>query len=175
MERFGFIHEKLDIKILILFLLRRLPGEVEPTTLGDLCTQCDSGIGYFDYSDCLAELMETDHIREGEEGYAITEKGARNVDAVESSLPYSVRSKALKLLEPISEEMRRQAMITARHTLQEDGCFVELAMSDGAGEIIHLRLLLAGEDQAKRIEKRFRKTAEKTYHQIVELLDGEEK
>ena len=175
MERFGFIHEKLDIKILILFLLRRLPGEVEPTTLGDLCTQCDSGIGYFDYSDCLAELMETDHIREGEEGYAITEKGARNVDAVESSLPYSVRSKALKLLEPIAEEMRRQAMITARHTLQEDGCFVELAMSDGAGEIIHLRLLLAGEDQAKRIEKRFRKTAEKTYHQIVELLDGEEK
>ncbi len=175
MERFGFIHEKLDIKILILFLLRRLPGEVEPRTLGDLCTQCDSGIGYFDYSDCLAELMETDHIREGEEGYAITEKGARNVDAVESSLPYSVRSKALKLLEPIAEEMRRQAMITARHTLQEDGCFVELAMSDGAGEIIHLRLLLAGEDQAKRIEKRFRKTAEKTYHQIVELLDGEEK
>ena len=67
MERFGFIHEKLDIKILILFLLRRLPGEVEPTTLGDLCTQCDSGIGYFDYSDCLSELMETGHIREGEE------------------------------------------------------------------------------------------------------------
>ena len=175
MERFGFIHEKLDIKILILFLLRRLPGEVEPTTLGDLCTQCDSGIGYFDYSDCLVELMETDHIREGEEGYVITEKGARNADAVESSLPYSVRSKALKLLEPIAEEMRRQAMITARHTLQEDGCFVELAMSDGAGEIVHLRLLVAGEEQAKRIEKRFRKTAEKTYHQIVELLDGEEK
>ena len=86
-----------------------------------------------------------------------------------------MRSKALKLLEPIAEEMRRQAMITARHTLQEDGCFVELAMSDGAGEIVHLRLLVAGEDQAKRIEKRFRKTAEKTYHQIVELLDGEEK
>ena len=175
MERFGFIHEKLDIKILILFLLRRLPGEVEPTTLGDLCTQCDSGIGYFDYSDCLAELVETEHIAESEEGFAITEKGVRNADAVETSLPYSVRSKALKLLEPIAEEMRRQAMITARHTLQDDGCFVELAMSDGAGEIVHLRLLVAGEDQAKRIEKRFRKTAEKTYHQIVELLDGEEK
>ena len=68
MERFGFIHEKLDIKILILFLLRRLPGEVEPTVLGDLCTQCDSGIGYFDYSDCLAELVETGHVREGEAG-----------------------------------------------------------------------------------------------------------
>ena len=172
MERFGFIHEKLDIKILILFLLRRLPGEVEPTVLGDLCTQCDSGIGYFAYSDCLAELMETGHIREGEEGYAITDKGARNADAVETSLPYSVRSKALKLLEPVAEELRRQAMITARHSVESDGCFVELAMSDGAGEIIRLRFLVADEEQARRIEKRFRQGAEGFYHKVVELFDS---
>ena len=37
MARLGFIHEKLDIKILILFILRRLPGEVEPETLCELC------------------------------------------------------------------------------------------------------------------------------------------
>ena len=175
MERFGFIHEKLEIKILILFLLRRLPGEVEAAVLSDLCTQCDSGISYFDYSDCLAELVETGHVQEGEDGFSITEKGVRNVDAVESSLPYSVRSKATRLLEPVAEELRRQAMITARHNLQDDGCFVELAMSDGAGEIIRMRLLVAGEDQAGRIEKRFRRNAEKTYHQIVELLDGTER
>lgn len=90
MDRFGFIHEKLDIKILILFILRRLPGFVEPETLLELC-QCDGGIGYFDYSDCLSELVETEHVEESEEGYRITEKGARNADAVESSLPYSVR------------------------------------------------------------------------------------
>ena len=174
MDRLGFIHEKLDIKILILFILRRLPGAVDPNYLSDLCRECDNAIGYFDYSDCLSELLETGHIREGEEGYAITEKGARNADAVETSLPYSVRSKALKLLEPIAEELRRQAMITARHSSQDDGCFVELAMSDGAGEIVHLKLLIANEDQARRIEKRFRKNAESIYHQIVELLDGEQ-
>ena len=36
MDRFGFIHEKLDIKILILFILRRLPGVVDRETLGTL-------------------------------------------------------------------------------------------------------------------------------------------
>ena len=169
MDNFGFIHEKLDIKILILFILRRLPGTVDPETLLELC-QCDEGIGYFDYSDCLSELVETGHITESEEGYTITEKGARNADAVENSLPYSVRSKALRLLAPVEERLRRAAMITARHTLSEDGCTVELAMGDGKGELIHLRLLCADEEQAGTLEKHFRKNAEGYYQKIIGLL-----
>ena len=128
MARLGFIHEKLDIKILILFILRRLPGEVEPETLCELC-QCDGGIDYFDYSDCLSDLIETGHIKETPTGYTITDKGAKNAEAVESSLPYSVRMKALKQLAPVEERLRRAAMITARHETGENGCMVELAMS----------------------------------------------
>ena len=169
MDNLGFIHEKLDIKILILFVLRRLPGEVDPETLLEIC-QCDDGIGYFDYSDCLNELVESGHITESEDGYTITEKGARNADAVESSLPYSVRSKALRLLAPVEEQMRRAAMLTARHTLSENGCTVELAMEDGKGEVMHLQLLCADENQARRIEKRFRKDAEGVYQRVMELL-----
>lgn len=169
MERFGFIHEKLDIKILILFILRRLPGEVDPETLGELC-QCDDGIGYFDYSDCLAELVESGHITETATGYTITDKGQRNADAVETSLPYSVRSKALKLLTPVEEQMRRAAMITAKHTVDKSGCTVQLALSDGVGEIINLSLICAGEEQAKKIEKNFRREAESYYHRVVEML-----
>lgn len=169
MDNFGFIHEKLDIKILILFILRRLPDVVDPETLLELC-QCDDGIGYFDYAECLSELVDTGHIEREEDGYRITEKGARNADAVESSLPYSVRMKALRLLTPVEERMRRAAMITARHESGGDGCQVELAMSDGKGEIIRMKLLCAGEEQARQIEKRFRKDAEGYYQKIMELF-----
>ena len=169
MDNFGFIHDKLDIKILILFILRRLPAAVDPETLLELC-QCDSGIGYFDYSDCLSELMETGHVEKNDEGYVITEKGKRNADAVESSLPYSVSMKALRLIAPVEERMRRAAMIVARHETGDEGTTVELSMGDGKGTLIQLRLLCAGEDQARTMEKRFRKDAEGYYQKIMELL-----
>ena len=61
-------------------------------------------------------------------------------------------------------------MIKTSHKMEKDGCYVELAMSDGEGEIIRLRLLCAGEEQAKTMEKNFRKNAEAFYQQFIEML-----
>lgn len=169
-ERFGFIHEKLDIKILILFILRRLPGSVSRETLQDL-VQCDGGIGYFDFSDCLSEMTDNGLVIEDEDGYRISDKGAFNCEQVESSLPYSVRKKAEKLLAPEAERLRRLAMLTAEHEAGEDGCTVTLAMSDGKGEIIRMNFLCAGEEQARRIEKNFKHNAEEIYGRIISMLD----
>jgi len=47
---------------------------------------------------------------------------------------------------------------------------VELAMSDGKGEIIHLHLLCGDEEQAKLMEKNFRLNAENLYQEIAEML-----
>lgn len=173
MERFGFIHEKLDIKILILFILRRLPGTVDEATLCDLVMNCDDGIDYFDYADCLDDLNHTDHISLGEEGYSITEKGARNAESVESSLPYSVRVKAETSLAPVAERLRRMAMITAKHEPAEGGLMVQLGMSDGKGEIVSARLLVPDEKLAKKMEKNFRLNAEEIYGRMIELISGE--
>ena len=71
---------------------------------------------------------------------------------------------------PVEEQLRRAAMITARHSVREDGCFVILAMSDGKGNIIDLTLLCADEKQAERMEKNFRENAESFYHTIIELI-----
>ena len=170
MDHLGFIHEELDIKILILYILRRLPGSVDPNTLCDLCRDCDTGVGYCAYSDCLADLIDNGLIAESEEGLRITEKGAKNVEVVETSIPYSVRRNADKLLQPERDRLRREAMIKTSHKMEKDGCYVELAMSDGEGEIIRLRLLCAGEEQAKTMEKNFRKNAEAFYQQFIEML-----
>ena len=174
MERYGFIHEKLDIKILILYILRRLPGYVDSTTLTELC-QCDGGVGYFDYAECLYELVDTGNVEQDGNKYRISEKGARNVDAVDSSLPKSVRRKAEQVTKPVALKLERESMIEAFHYRNDNGMTVELAMSDGRGEIIRLRFLTGNEEFAETIEKNFRKNAEDYLMKIVALLSEEEK
>ena len=120
MERLGFIHEKLDIKILILFILRRLPGIVAPIDLQDFTQQCDEGFGYFEYSDCLAELIESGLVIEEETGLRVSKRGADAAETVESSLPFSVRKRAEKIIAPEAERLRRLSMITAAVCLREE-------------------------------------------------------
>ena len=173
MDQLGFIHDKLDIKILILFVLRRLPAPVDPQTLLDLC-QVDDGMGYFDYSDCISDLLQSGHMTETEEGFRITEKGERNADATESSLPYSVRLKADRAVETVAAAQKRSSLIGARHAMRRKGGYtVSLSLSDGIGPILEMELYAANEAQAEKIEKKFRRDAEKFYTHLMEELCGE--
>ena len=48
MEQFGFVREELDIKILILYILARLPGPVDRESLADIVF-CDGAINSFSF------------------------------------------------------------------------------------------------------------------------------
>ena len=173
MEGMGVVREKLDIKILLLFILRRLPERVDAETLSELALT-DDMVGYFEYAECLGELVEAGHVDAEKGKYSITEKGVSVCDTVESSLPHSVRAKLTKRIEPIAEKMRRRALIKAEHTTGEEGCVVELAMSDGMSNIIELRLLCGGEKNAAAIEEKFRADAEGYYNRIMEMFLNDE-
>ena len=170
MEDYGLIHEKLDIKILILYALSRLPGPVDMDDLMMLSTS-DAGVDYFEYSECLADLIDTGHISVDEDGfYLITEKGRRNSEAVATSLPSSVRMKVERLSEPVADKILRASMIKASHSLESGACTVKLSLSDPDGEMLGINLLVADEKHAKIIEKNFRRYAEDYYQEIVSLL-----
>lgn len=172
MDSNGMIREELDIKILILFVLSKLSFPIEIDSLSDLCRE-ETGVGYFDFTQCLDDLVENGNILRNEDNeYSISEKGLRNADAVFTSLPYSVRSKVLEDIEPVNEELRRQDMIRASHLCQADGiCDVMLSLHDNAGKIMELSFLCADEAQAKTIEKNFKKNAEAIYMKIIGLFD----
>jgi len=167
---FGFIHDKIEIKIFILFVLRRMP---EPVTL-DLLTElamCDDGISYFDFTECVSELVSTEHVQLLGGMYSLTEKGARNGKITENSLPYSVRKEAESKAISLRTIQSRNAMINTVHRKEQTGGYrVELSLSDGVGEIVKIELFAANEDQAMSLEKSFRKNAESIYNKLIEMI-----
>ena len=168
--RHGFIHDMVDIKILILFILNRLTEPVDMDTLAEL-TLLDSGIGYFDLTECVASLTATGHISLDGGKYTITEKGQRNGGITESSLPYSVRIKAEQTAAQIRNRTRRDSMIKTSRTIRRGGGYdVTLTLSDGLGEIMHTVLFATDEKQAAALENGFREKAEKIYNRLIESI-----
>ena len=171
---YGFIHEQFDIKLLILYVLRRLPAEIDSEALGDLVL-IDGGINYFDYKVCLSELEDTAQIEQTAAGWHITAKGIRNIEILENGLPYSVRAKAARAAAPVIAEMRRQEMILANHEVTPEGVYVYLAMNDIKGSVFDLKLLATDEGQAVSMERNFKKNAEQYYQQFLHALCEEKR
>lgn len=172
MDEPGMIREQLDIKILILYVLARLPGPVERELLADVVF-CDGGVDYFSFSDCLADLISTGHIVQEGERFTITDKGRDDGSVLEGSLPVSVRNRAEEAIKPVAMSVERDALIQAGHTVTDAGCAVELALSDGEAELLRLTALVGDERQARQIEKNFRVRGEELYLEIIELLSRE--
>lgn len=169
-ERRGFIRDKLEIKILILFVLSRLPAPVAFDKLGEL-VMCDEGVSYFEYAECLSELVSTAHVDTDGHTYSLTDKGKRNGEITESSLPFSVRVKAEKNAADLRSVMSRQSMISASHTIRRKGGYtVELSLSDGISEVVSIRLFAASQTQAAALEDGFTNNAESIYGKLLKII-----
>ena len=167
----GFVQDELDLKVLILYIAARVIEPVPFDTILDL-TLCDDAIDYFDFSECLRDLVDTGHLTLSEEGlYAITEKGLRNSKICESSLAYSVRLRCDKNLEAWNRKLRRKNQVKAAYEKRSNGTFtVKLNLQDDMGELLGLQLMVPREDMAKAVATRFQKTSERLYSTLLSML-----
>ena len=174
METAGLIKDSTDLKILILYVLRHLSAPVEPEQLYEICL-CDNGVEYFSYAQCLSELVDSGHIEQKDEFLFLTDKGKRNAETLESSIPFSVRTAADRTVEAASAEVSRYHLIRAEQTDSEEGSSVHLSFSDGSMDLLEMKLYVGDPGQAKRIRKNFRRRAEKIYMEMIASLSGEDR
>lgn len=173
MAAFGFISGKLEIKFLILYIASRVVEPVPFETLQEVA-MCDGGVDYFGFSECLADLVRTEHMALSDGLYAITDKGRRNSAVCESSLPYSVRMQVERNLVGYNEQLKRKALVGAQMEQRDKGGYtVTLSLRDELDELMSLSLLVTREDMALELQRRFRANAEEIYSKILDCLyDG---
>lgn len=176
MARYGFIHDKLDIKFLVLYLMARVAAPIDFATLTGL-TMCDEGVDYFEFAESVAEMVETGHLTLSEGKYAITDKGRRDGAACESSLPYSVKHKCGQNLAKLNGELRRSAQVRAELIERPEGGFtVSLALDDDGGSLLKAELFSPTREHAARLAEGFRARPERALNDLLDSLleEGEE-
>lgn len=176
MARPGFIHDPLDIKLLILYVMSRVAAPVDFPTLTALALQ-DDGMDYFLFAQAAEELVSSGHLLLTDDGlYSITEKGRTNSAVMENSLPSVVRGRCNRALSKCNDELRREAQVTSQIDASPDGrCQLTLGLADDAGPLLHLTLAMPSEEQAQQVAQRFQKSPEKLFHALVAVMLNESK
>lgn len=173
MSRTGFIQNELDLKLLVLYIMaRRRP----PPSPFYSCWTWPCATPAWTTSlltEAVNHLVETEHLAQEGDLYSITDKGRRNSEICESSLPYSIRMRCDENLVRLNDVLKRAALVQTDLKPNGDGtCTVRLFFSDDSGPLMDLKLLSPSLRQGQLLSARFHDTPESIYHDIMALLAG---
>ena len=166
MQRLGFIHDMMDVKVLILFVTGRSNFPMTVQEIYELCYQ-DECLSYFDVCTAVPEMVASGHLQETEgERYQITEKGKQTGALTEDSIAFTVKQRA----ENASSFVKTQVV-----PRESGDVSVIMALDDEFGNLMTLELVAPDQRQAVRLSKLFERKAETLYNlTMAELLDEED-
>ncbi len=176
MQRLGFIHDMMDVKVLILFVMARCGYPVTCQEIYELCYQ-DDCLSYFDVCTAIPEMVRSKHLKAlDEEKYEITEKGKADGALTEDSIAFTVKQRAENAVARFNRQMRRSSFVKTQVIPRESGDFsVIMALDDEMGNLMTLELVAPDQRQAVRLSRLFEKKAETVYNlTMAELLDDED-
>lgn len=151
----GFIQSKMEIKFLLLYILSRAELPLNRDQLSD-AAMCGSGVSYFDLSEALDELVQSDHVLLEQDRYRITEKGRKNGAVTEDEIPYSVRLRCEQRLLLWNEAARQASRVHAAMETTKDGkCLVRLALDGEYEPLFSLELILPLPEDGRQLIHRF--------------------
>ena len=176
MQRLGFIHDMLDVKVLILFVMARVNYPVTSNEVYELCYQ-DDCLSYFDVCTAIPEMVKSGHLKELEDQKCeITEKGRESGSLTEDSIAFTVKQRAENAVAKYNRQIRRSSFVKTQVIPREGGDYsVIMALDDEMGNLMTLELVAPDQRQAVRLGKLFEKKAEMVYNlTMAELLDEED-
>ena len=176
MQRLGFIHDMMDVKVLILFVMGKVNYPVSIQQIYELCYQ-DDCLSYFDVCTAVPQMVQSGHLKEVEtDNYVITDKGRADGSLTEDSIAFTVKQRAENAVARFNRQIRRSSFVKTQVVPRENGDYsVIMALDDEMGNLMTLELVAPNQRQAVRLAKLFEKKAESVYNlTMTQLLEEEE-
>lgn len=168
MERHGFIHDILDVKVLILYVMSLVEQPVSAQVIYELCYQ-DECLSYFDVQESIPQMVETGHLaRVGEDSYVITDKGRETEEIVRDGIAFPVMQRAKTAVEKRNRKTKREQFLRTEITQKENGDYmVHMGLDDLKGPIMDLQVLAPTLRQARSLERAYLRNAEMIYQSVM--------
>ena len=176
MQRLGFIHDMMDVKVLILYVAARSNYPMNVQEIYELC-YVDDCLSYFDVCTAVPEMVKSGHLEELEDGkYQITDKGREDGALTADSIAFTVKQKAENAVARFNRQLKRSSFVKTQVLPRENGDIsVIMSLDDEMGNLMTLELMAPDQRQAVRLSRMFEKKAEMLYTLTMsELLDAED-
>ena len=176
MQRLGFIHDMMDVKVLILFVTSRSSYPLSVQEVYELSYQ-DDCLSYFDVCTAIPEMIRSGHLREVEgDKVEITPKGRETMELTADSIAFTVKQRAENAVARFNRQIRRRSFVKTQIIPRENGDYsVMMSLDDDMGNLMTLELMAPDQRQAVRLAKLYEKKAEDLYNlTMMELLEDEE-
>ena len=175
MQRLGYIHDMMDVKVLILYVMARSEYPLTVQEIYELCYQ-DDCLSYFDVCTGIPEMVKSGHLQERADGkYEITEKGREDGALTADSIAFTVKQRAESAVARYNRQMRRSSYVRTQISQRDKGDYsVVLVLDDDGGNIMTLEMMAPDRTQAVRLSKLMEQKAEFLYDlTLTALLDEE--
>lgn len=176
MQRLGFIHDMLDVKVLILFVASRSVYPMTMQEIYELCFQ-DECLSYFDVCTAIPEMVKTGHLQQvGADKYVVTEKGREQGEVTADSIAYTVKMKAMAAVDEFNSRTRKSNCVCTRIATAENGeMSVIMSLDNDSGNMMKLEIAVPNQKHAEKLSCLMEEKGEALYHMIInELLTAEE-
>ena len=171
MQRLGFIHDMMDVKVLILYVTSRSNYPMTSQEIYELCYQ-DDCLSYFDVCTAIPEMVQSGHLRQLEdEKYEVTEKGREAGEITADSIAFPVKMRAENAVDRFNPQIRRSSFVKTQLIPRENGDYsVMMSLDDESGNLMTLELMAPNQRQAVRLSRLFEQKAEMVYNTTMMVL-----
>lgn len=171
----GGLRNRDEIRLLVCYLLKAIDQPILKSQMND--AMLENGLAnYFEINQATAELLKQGSIdmtldENGEELYTVTARGKNIAETLETSLPKTVRERAvnsaIKLM-TLAKRMRENKVTT--EALPGGGYNVTFALESGEDTLMKLTVFVADSMQLEEVKRNFLEDPVKLYSSIITAL-----
>ncbi len=174
--RLGGPTKSYEVNLLICYVLDQVDAPLSFFQLNE-ALQRENLVNYFEFARAIADLEEKGNVITQETDsnirlYSLSDTGKAAAKTLETTLPFSVRERAVRAAEKVARHARRERQNAVTMEKTTDGYNLTLTMQDIGSDLMSVSLFLPTVNACEQVKEKFIEDPEGIYRSIWEIFLG---